>query len=1221
MRARARLVAGVLVVGALFSVVPGLRAQDTGIIVISQVYGAGGNAGAPWRNDYVEIFNRGTGAASLEGLTVQYAPATGTGNFLVGATLHGTLLPGQYHLIRMSRGGLDGALLPTPDTLGSTVMAVNAGKVALARTVNWLGCNGGTSPCSPAQLALIVDLVGYGNADFFEGAGPAPAIDVQTAAFRLVSGCQDTNYNAADFGTNPPTPRNTASPFVNCSAPTDPSVTAAPLTAAAMQLNPVTLAATVAPGANPVSSFLQVSADLSAVASSGSSTQALLDDGLGADAVAGDNVFSASFFLNPGLVEGTYPITVTVTDGEGRDDVDTATLTVVPPPVVYLPHDVQGSASTSPLLSAFVIVEGVVTARTSGGFFMQTTPGSEDADPASSEGLFVFTGSAPPPVAQPGHVVRTAGTVAEPANPGSPSQTELHFVSAVNNMGVVALPAPAALGAADLPAGGSFDQLERFEGMRVMAASLTAVSGTGGNRDEASATSASDGAFYAVLTGTARPFREPGIEVPTVAPACAAFPLPCAIPAFDGNPERLRVDSDGLEGATAADVSTGDVVTDVTGPLGYVAGAYTLLPEAALGPVAGPSPAPVPLADADQFTVASFSMDRFFDAVDDPAVGDMELTAPAYANRLAKASLLVRNILNTPDVLGVQEVENLAALQDLAAAVNADTVNAGGTSPEYAAYLEEGNDPSGVDVGFLVKTAAGRVTVVSVEQVGLTATFTDPGDGDELLHDRPPLVLRAVVQGPSTMLPQNVTVINNHQRSLNGVADDSANGVRARAQRQAQAEFLASYLQGRQSVDPQEAMVSLGNYNAWPFNDGFGDSLGTVRGVPVPPDQVVTASPDLVTPDLVDLGELGAAADRYSVVFDGNAAALDHMLVTANFVPRFDGLVHAHVNADAADVLRNDPNTPYRTSDRDPLVAFFSFPPDVDAPAIDAVADVAAEGNTLGGAHVAFAVPAATDNLDGAVDVNCLPAAGSFFGLGGSTVTCSASDVAGNTASTQFSVTVSDTVPPALTLPADITAEASSSSGAVVTYAASATDVVGGEVSPLCAPASGTVFPVGTTAVQCVAGDGSGNSASGSFNVTVNAATSLAGVMSGAGQVGHGATATMFAFHVKETASGLDRGWLYLLARQPGHQDRFFAMLVTTVTFTTRTAVTFAGTGWWNGQAGYAFEVTATDGGAGKHHDTFTVVVRAPDGTVVASTGGALQSGRIQSRPSAASWP
>lgn len=188
-------------------------------VVISQIYGAGGNSGAPYRNDYVELFNRSTNSVALNGWSVQYASATGTGNFAANpiVTLSGTLAPGQYYLVQLGSSGSTGALLPTPNASGTIAMSASAGKVALVNSTTGLACNGGSTPCSPAQQAQIIDMVGYGNANYFEGSAAAPTLSTTTAALRAGGGCTDTNNNSADFSSGTPAPRNTSSTLNPCS--------------------------------------------------------------------------------------------------------------------------------------------------------------------------------------------------------------------------------------------------------------------------------------------------------------------------------------------------------------------------------------------------------------------------------------------------------------------------------------------------------------------------------------------------------------------------------------------------------------------------------------------------------------------------------------------------------------------------------------------------------------------------------------------------------------------------------------------------------------------------------------------------------------------------------------------------------------------------------------------------------------------------------------------
>jgi uncharacterized protein len=187
-----------------------------GKIVISQVYGSGGNAGASLQNDFVELFNAGGQAVSIAGWSVQYASAIGTGNFALAASLTGSIAPGQYYLVQLG-GGANGVALPTSNATGTTNISGTAGKVILANVGTGLACNGGSTVCSSTDLAKIVDLVGYGTANFFEGAA-APAPNLTASILRAANGCTDTNNNSSNFAASTGTiiPRNTASTFNIC---------------------------------------------------------------------------------------------------------------------------------------------------------------------------------------------------------------------------------------------------------------------------------------------------------------------------------------------------------------------------------------------------------------------------------------------------------------------------------------------------------------------------------------------------------------------------------------------------------------------------------------------------------------------------------------------------------------------------------------------------------------------------------------------------------------------------------------------------------------------------------------------------------------------------------------------------------------------------------------------------------------------------------------------
>ena len=159
-------------------------------------------------------------------------------------------------------------------------------------------------------------------------------------------------------------------------------------------------------------------------------------------------------------------------------------------------------------------------------------------------------------------------------------------------------------------------------------------------------------------------------------------------------------------------------------------------------------------------------------------------------------------------------------------------------------------------------------------------------------------------------------------------------------------------------------------------------------------------------------------------------------------------------------------------------------PTDAVAPVITAPADITAEATSASGAAVTFTA-SANDNIDGPVNVFASPASGSIFPLGATDVGLAASDAAKNTATASFTVTVRDTTAPALSVPSNRTAEATSAGGAVVTYpAATASDAVG-VASLTYSQNSGTQFPLGLTAVNVTARDAANNATTKSFSVTV----------------------------------------------------------------------------------------------------------------------------------------
>ena len=186
-----------------------LSSAANGQVVISQVYGGGGNSTAILKNDFIELYNAGSAAVNLGTWSVQYLSATGTGtgtSTWTKTNLVGSILPGHYYLVQEAAGTAGTVSLPAPDATGTLALSATVGKVALVNNATLLtgsGCPFGGS---------IVDFVGYGTssttgATCFEGTAAAPTLTNTTAAIRNAAN-QDTDNNAADFTSSAPNPRN-----------------------------------------------------------------------------------------------------------------------------------------------------------------------------------------------------------------------------------------------------------------------------------------------------------------------------------------------------------------------------------------------------------------------------------------------------------------------------------------------------------------------------------------------------------------------------------------------------------------------------------------------------------------------------------------------------------------------------------------------------------------------------------------------------------------------------------------------------------------------------------------------------------------------------------------------------------------------------------------------------------------------------------------------------
>ena len=188
-------------------------------IVISQVYGGGGNAGATFTNDFIELFNRGGSPVNVNGMSVQYASATGT-SWQVTALGNVTVQPGQYFLVQEAMGAGGSTPLPTPDATGTIAMAAAAGKVALVAGTAAL--SGSLPNCRCRGLRRLWH---HGELLRRRRANPGPSNTLSVS--RAGNSCTETDNNAADFTAGAPNPRNTSAALSPCTGTTNPSGTGA----------------------------------------------------------------------------------------------------------------------------------------------------------------------------------------------------------------------------------------------------------------------------------------------------------------------------------------------------------------------------------------------------------------------------------------------------------------------------------------------------------------------------------------------------------------------------------------------------------------------------------------------------------------------------------------------------------------------------------------------------------------------------------------------------------------------------------------------------------------------------------------------------------------------------------------------------------------------------------------------------------------------------------
>jgi uncharacterized protein len=740
-------------------------------VVISQVYGGGGNTGATFTNDFVELFNRGTATVSVTGWTVQYASATGSS--WSRTTLSGSIAPGRYYLVQEAAGAGAGVPLPAPDASGTIAMSATAGKVALVTNGTALTCATGC-----ATQPGVRDLVGYGSTASSSETAPTGSLSNTTAALRNGGGAVDTDNNAADFTVGAPNPRNSS---------------------------------TTATGGVRI-------------------------------------------------------------------------------------HDVQGASHLSPLAGRQVAgVAGIVTASTTNGFWMQDP--QPDANPATSEGVFVFTSTAPSVAV--GDSVTVNGTVSEFRPGGSGGTTNLTTTEltapAVTVLAHGApLPAPTLVGT----------------GGRVPPGTVIEDDATGDVETSGTFDPASDGIDFweslesmrveiddAAVVGPRSAFG----EIPVVPPGSTTRTSRGGIvlQAGDTNPERVLLD-DALAATPVVDV--GDTLAGATvGVLSYSFGNVKLLVTATPTVTHGGLTAETTAAPtAGELSVATFNVENL-DPTDPQSKFD------------GLAAGIVRN-LRAPDLVALEEIQDdngptdngvVAADQTMTKLINAITA-AGGPTYQYR-QVDPVNDADGGEPGgnirqvFLFRTDRG---LSFVDRPGATATTADSvvnTGGVPSLAFSPGRIdptnpafdaSRKPLAGEFRWNGTTFFAIANHFNSKGG--DDPLFGhlqppaAPSETQRHEQASVVRGFVDQILAVDPDAPVIVLGDLNDFDFS----------------------RTADILTSGgaLVDLPRTLPVAERYTFDFEGNAQVLDHILLSPSLAARPFGYDIVHMNSEfAAQLSDHDP--------------------------------------------------------------------------------------------------------------------------------------------------------------------------------------------------------------------------------------------------------------------------------------------------------------------------
>jgi hypothetical protein len=958
----------------VFSFMTAAPGPAPGSVVVSEVYGGGGNSGATLTHDFIELYNRTGAAVSLSGWSVQYASSAGS-TWQV-TPLAGSIPSGRNYLVQEAAGAGGTTPLPTPDATGTIAMSATAGKVALVASTTPLS---GTCPTGGA----IIDFVGYGGANCAETA-PTPALSNTTSAQRKDGGNQDTDNNAEDFVVAAPDPQTSGEPAPSVAAST-----------------PAAGAVGVRLGAN-VEIVFSEPVDVTGTwytidcATSGSHTAT----------VSGGPV---TFTLDPaGAFAYGETCTVTilaanVTDQDTDDPPDnmaanhvfafqTEELVVCGEPATGI-HDVQGPGLATPIAGQRVTIEGVVVGDYQlqpsefGGFYLQEEDADHDADPNTSEGIFVFDNGFGVDV-QPGDVVRVRGTAGESFN--------LTQIATVTGLSVCATGATVTPASISLPVANVPDH-ERTEGMLVSLDQLL------------TATEVFNlGRFGEVsLSGVGRLWNPTAVTMPG-APAIAYLQQNnrSRIILDDGNNQQnidpTRYPQGGLSASNTLRV--GDTLDGLTGVMDFRFSNYRIQPVGSIEFDVGNPRTPAPEPVGGNLEIASFNVLNYFNG---DGMGGGFPTSRGALNQfeLDRQSAKIVSALEAmdSDIVGLMEIENDAgpngAVAELVRRLN-DEMGAG----TYAGIETGVIGTDEIKVALIYKPAA----VSPVGDWKILTSAIDPRFDTSL--NRPALAqtFEHLASG------ERLTVAVNHLKSKGtpcpadpdiGDGQGNCNNVRTQAAA-ALADWLATDPTG--SGDPDSLVI--GDLNAYTFED-------PIR--------------TLEEAGYTNLVRLFGGLTAYSYVFQGESGYLDHALANASLAGQVTGTTEWHINPDEPTVLDYttsfktmnqwslfyDPG-PYRASDHDPVIVGLSMnlAPEVDAGGPYSVDEggtvsLTASGSDPDGEDLSYAWDLDGDGTYETAGQTATFAAGTLDGPGTVTVGVQVTDERGKTATDTATIGIVNVAP------------------------------------------------------------------------------------------------------------------------------------------------------------------------------------------------------------------